>query len=65
MKIDHAWHFAGEPSLPSAFRGPGPHELTFEQLVALTNHHAVLLYKNDDGETVIAFDDHRGRFKSR
>lgn len=65
MKIDHAWHFAGEPSLPPAFRGPGPHELTFEQLVELTKDQAVLLYKLDNGETVIAFGSHRGRFKSR
>jgi hypothetical protein len=31
----------------------------------LTKDHAVLLYKLDNGETVIAFDSHRGRFKSR
>ena len=65
MKIDHAWHFGGEPSLPPAFRGPAPYELTFEQLAELTKDHAVLLYKTDNGETVIAFDSHRGRFKQR
>jgi len=65
MKIDRAWHFAGEPSLPPAFRGPGPHELTFEQLAELMKDHAVLLYRSANGETVIAFDSHRGRFKQR
>jgi hypothetical protein len=65
MRIDYAWHFSGEPSIPPTFRGPGPHELTLEQLKALTKDHAVLLYKNDDGETVIAFDTHRGRFRQR
>ena len=65
MKIDLVWHFAGEPSIPPAFRGPGPHELTLEQLTTLVKDQAVLLYKLDDGKTVLAFDSHRGRFKSR
>ncbi len=65
MKIDHAWHFSGEPSLPPAFRGAGPFELTLDQLAELTKQSAVLLYKTDDGKTVIAFDTHRGRFKQR
>ena len=65
MKIDHVWHFSGETSLPAAFRGPGPHELTFEQLAKLTEDHAVLLYKTREGETVLAFDSHQGRFKQR
>lgn len=64
MKVDQAWHFNGESSIPSGFRGPGPHELTLEQLEALTKDYAVLLYKYD-GKTVIAFDTHRGRFKQR
>ena len=65
MKINRAWHFSGELCLPPAFRGPGPYELTLEQLATLTKDHAVLLYKNDDGATVIAFDSQRGRFKQR
>ena len=65
MKIDRAWHFSGEAYIPQTFRGPGPYEVTLDQLVALTATHAVLLYKNDDGESVIAFDSHRGRFKQR
>lgn len=65
MKIDLAWHVAGASSLPPAFRRSSPHKLTIEQLAELAKHHAVLLYKNDGGETVIAFDSHRGRFKQR
>lgn len=64
MKIDRAWHFSGEPSIPPAFRGPGPYELTLEQLAELRKDYAVLLYE-EDGEHVIAFDSHRGRFKQR
>ncbi|HSX22425.1 MAG TPA: hypothetical protein VLE97_06570 [Gaiellaceae bacterium] len=65
MKIDHVWHFAGAASLPAAFRGTGPHTLTMEQLVQLAEHHAILLYKTAEGETVLAFDSHQGRFKQR
>ena len=65
MKFDHAWHFAGKTSLPSAFHDPGPYALTLDQLAELTAKHAVLIYQNEDGQTVIAFDSHRGRFKQR
>lgn len=65
MKIDHAWHFAGKTSLPAAFQGPGPYELTLDQLAKLMKDNAVLLYKETGGDTVIAFDTHRGRFKQR
>lgn len=65
MTIDHVWHFAGGASIPTPFRGPGPHELTLAQLATLVADHAVLLYKTGDGQTVLAFDSHQGRFKQR
>ena len=65
MRIDHAWHFAGKACLSASFRDSGPYELTLDQLVTLTAQYAVLIYKNDDGQAVIAFDDRRGRFKQR
>ncbi len=64
MKIDRAWHFMGEASLPAEVRGPGPHELTLSQLEALIERYAVLLYKYN-GDVTIAFDTHQGRFKTR
>jgi hypothetical protein len=65
VKIDHAWHFSGTSSVPTAFQGSGPYDLTLDQLAALTKDYAVLLYKDTAGDTVIAFDTHRGRFKQR
>lgn len=65
MKIDHVWHFSGTASIPEAFRGPAPHELTLEHLAQLTKDHAVLIYKNTDGQIVMAFDSPQGRFKQR
>lgn len=64
-KITHVWHFAGAASIPAELRGPGPHELTMEQLTALVQDHALLIYKTTTEDLTLAFDTRRGRFKSR
>jgi hypothetical protein len=64
MMIQRVWHFSGAPYIPEQFRST-PFELAHEDLARLTDRYAVLLYRNDENEMVLAFDDPRGRFKQR
>jgi hypothetical protein len=62
--INHVWHFNGEASIPPQLRNT-PFELSDSDLAALTLLYAVMLYRNDATEIVLALDTPRGRFRQR
>lgn len=64
MIIDHVWHFDGAASIPPQLRKT-PVELSDGDLAALTLIYAVMLYREDDKEVVLALDTPRGRFRQR
>ena len=65
LAFDRAWHFSGVAHLPPAFVGARPpHKVTLAQLSELMCDYAILFHRVD-GQYVIAFDTHRGRFRSR